>query len=116
MFVAGGYLRIIVSVIGAPLGCGSLYILLCGSLGVSRVCAGLLRGCGEGPMRFVRSGGQGGGALGRDVQGVSVWGCGIQGGCLCCVERGGGLIGIYFCWVGPLILCCSFRVLDGGSD
>ena len=66
--IVGGSLGISVSVLWAPLGCGFLHVLLCGSMSVSRVCACLF--CGGGPLRAARSGGRGDGALGSDVGNV----------------------------------------------
>ena len=70
--LVGSSLRIIVGVVGALLGCGTLHVLLYGVLSVSRVCACLFVRCGRGPSRAVRSGGQGDGALGSGVKGGNV--------------------------------------------
>ena len=71
MFV-GSSLRITVGVVGAPLGCGTLRVLLYGVLSVSRGCACLFVRCGESPLRAVRSGGQRDGALRSDVKGGNI--------------------------------------------
>ena len=71
MFV-GSSLRMIVGVVGAPLGCGTLYVLLYGVWSVSRVCACLFVRCGGGPLRAVRSGGQEDGTLRSDIKGGNI--------------------------------------------
>ena len=70
--LVGSSRRIIVDFVGAPLGCGTLHVLLYGVLSVSRVCACLFVRCGGGPLRAVRSGGQEDGALRSDIKGGNI--------------------------------------------
>ena len=70
--LVGSSLRNIVGVVGVPLGCGALYVLLYGVSSVSRVNACNFVRYGGGPSHAVRSGGQGDGALGSGVKGGNV--------------------------------------------